>query len=109
MSERSAKTIVLVTGAFLFAAVFLKRDQIHDQFRYTWAAAVITLGLSVLADLAPEIAGPFALLTLIAVYWRNRGLLGSRTAFGSVIQQGTAAAPSASAPAPSAPSPGGVR
>ena len=77
MSPQSAKTIVLLAGGLMFAAIGIRRSAIGDPFRYAWAAGVITLGLSVLADVAPEIAGPFALLVLMAVYWRNRGVVGS--------------------------------
>ena len=77
MSPQSAKTIVLVAGGFMFAAIAIKRDSISDPFRFAWAAGGITLGLTLLADLAPEIAGPFAILVLMAVYWNNRGVLGS--------------------------------
>ncbi len=61
----------------MFAMIGIKRDSIPDPFRYAWAAGVIVLGLSVLADISPEIAGPFAILTLLAVYWKNQGVLGS--------------------------------
>lgn len=77
MSSATAKTVVLVAGGLMFAMIGIKREQIADPFKFAWAAGVITLGLSVLADVAPEIAGPFAILTLMAVYWRNRGVLGS--------------------------------
>lgn len=80
MSSSSSKTLVLVAGGLMFAAIALRREQIGDPFKFAWAAGVITLGLSVLADLAPQVAGPFALLVLMAVYWRNRGLLGAKTA-----------------------------
>ena len=75
MSERTAKTIVLLVGAMMCAAVFARRSTIKDPFRFAWAAGVITLGLSVLADIAPEIAGPFALLVLLAVWYRNKAAL----------------------------------
>lgn len=77
MSPATAKTIVLVSGGLMFAMIGIKRSQISDPFKFAWAAGVITLGLSVLADVAPEIAGPFAILTLMAVYWKNKGALGS--------------------------------
>jgi hypothetical protein len=77
MSERAAKTMVLVAGGMMFAAIGIKRGQIADPFRFAWAAGVITVFLSVLADIAPEVAGPFALLVLMAVYWKNRGVIGS--------------------------------
>lgn len=68
---------MLLVGGFMFAAIGIRRDQIQDPYRFAWAAGVITLGLSVLADIAPEVAGPFAILLLMAVYWKNRGVLGS--------------------------------
>ena len=77
MSPNGAKTIVLLSSGLMFAAIGLKRTQISDPFKYAWAAGVITLGLSVLADISPEIAGPAALLILMAVYWKNRGVIGS--------------------------------
>lgn len=76
MSDRTAKTIVLLAGAFMFAAIGLKRDTISDPFRYAWGAGVITLLLTVVADISPEVAGPFALLVLVAVYAKNRNLIG---------------------------------
>lgn len=91
MSPQSAKTIVLVAGGFMFAAIAIKRDSIPDPFRFAWAAGVITLGLSLLADLAPEIAGPFAILVLMAVYWKNRGVLGSVLPGGGALPAGAGA------------------
>lgn len=77
MTPATAKTIVLVSGGLMFAMIGIKKDTIPDPFRFAWAAGVITLGLSVLADVAPEVAGPFAILVLMAVYWKNKGVLGS--------------------------------
>lgn len=97
MTPNSAKTTVLLAGGLMFAAIGFRRSQIDDPFRFAWAAGVITLGLSVLADVAPEIAGPFALLVLLAVYWRNR----------DVLHSGVAAKPSRSSSS-SQPTTGGV-
>lgn len=83
MSATTSRTLVLVAGGLMFAAIGLRRDRIADPFKFAWAAGVVTLFLSVLADVAPEIAGPFALLVLMAVYWRNRGLIGASTPLGS--------------------------
>lgn len=77
MSPQTAKTIVFVAGGLMFAMIGIKRSEIPDPFRYAWAAGVITLGLALLADISPEVAGPFAILTLLAVYWKNQGVLGS--------------------------------
>lgn len=80
MSPQSARTMVLVSAGVMFVAIALRRDQIKDVYRYAWAAGVITLFLSVLADLTPEIAGPFAMLILLAVWFRNRGTFSASTA-----------------------------
>lgn len=95
MSPNTAKSVVLLTGALMFAAIGIRRSQISDPFRFAWAAGVITIGLSLLADIAPEVAGPFAVLLLIAVYWRNRGVIGS--VVPSTLNTSTAASSSAAA------------
>jgi Na+/proline symporter len=77
VSANTAKAVVLVVGVFMFAAIGIRKDQISDPFRFAWAAGVILLGLSLLADISPQVAGPLAILVLMAVYWRNRGALGS--------------------------------
>jgi hypothetical protein len=77
VSKQTANTIVLLAGGLMFAAIAIKRATIPDPFRFAWAAGVITLGLSVLADISPEVAGPAAILVLLAVYTRNKGVLGS--------------------------------
>lgn len=77
MSPATAKTIVLVSGGLMFAMIGIRRSSFPDPFRSAWAAGVITLGLAVLSDVAPEIAGPFAILVLMAVAWKNKGALGS--------------------------------
>ena len=87
MSEKTAKTIVLLTGAFLFAAIGIKRSTIPDPYRYAWGAGLITLGLSVVADIAPEVAGPAALLVLFAVYMRNRGVVGGCSPASEPLEQ----------------------
>lgn len=69
--------MVLLAGGLMFAAVGIKHASIADPFKYAWAAGMITLFLSVLADVAPEVAGPFAILVLMAVYWKNKGVIGS--------------------------------
>lgn len=82
MSPQTAKVMVLVAGGLMFAAIGVRHSQIDDPFRFAWAAGAITLFLSLLADVAPEVAGPFAALVLMAVYWKNRGVLGAATPLG---------------------------
>jgi hypothetical protein len=96
MSPNSARLLVLVSSGLMFAAIGLRRDRIDDVFKYAWAAGVITLGLSVLADTVPEVAGPAAVLVLMAVYWRNRGVIGAGTPIGALAKQQAAGASSTS-------------
>lgn len=82
MSTRTAQVTVLLAAGLMFAAIGIKKATISDPLRYAWAAGAITLFLSLLSDISPEVAGPAAVLVLMAVYWRNRGLIGSSTPLG---------------------------
>lgn len=69
MSGAGMATFVLVNAA---------RTGNHERtYKSLWAIGLLTLGLSVFADFAPEVAGPFALLVLIAMAVRNTGVLGN--------------------------------
>jgi hypothetical protein len=93
VSESTAKTTVLVVGALMLVYVGLKRNTLPDPYRMAWAAGLITLFLSLLADISPEIAGPLAILLLIAVYWHNKGILGPVLPSSSNTQTATPASP----------------
>lgn len=56
-----------------------------ELYKQLWALGVVGLGLSVLADFVPQIAGPFAILVAVAMVARRPGVL------GTFISQGTAA------------------
>lgn len=65
-----ARKMVLV-GAFLLAALALYREHEkpgHDTFRALWGVGVVSLVLSIIADFAPTIAGPFAMLTVLGSF-----------------------------------------
>lgn len=89
-----ARKMVLVS-AFLLAAVAVYKDRkqgTSDTFKALWGVGVLSMLLSILADFAPTIAGPFAVLTV----------LGSLTAGGSSIIDkllGTVSAKPAAKPA----------
>lgn len=63
-----ARKMVLVS-AFLLAAIAVYKDRkgggTADTFHALWGVGVVSLLLSLLADFAPTIAGPFAVLTVM--------------------------------------------
>ena len=81
MTSPQASRVVLISGAGMAIFVLIHAHQKGQPFEKTykslWAVGAVTLGLSVFADFAPEVAGPFALLVLIAMAVRNSGALGS--------------------------------
>ncbi len=81
MTSAQASRVVLISGAGMatFTLVQAKRQGRPSEktFKALWAIGLLTLGLAIFADFAPEVAGPFALLVLIAMAVRNTGVLGS--------------------------------
>lgn len=62
-----ARKMVLVS-AFALAAIAVYRDRKQgagDTFHALWGVGVLSLMLSLLADFAPTVAGPFAALTVL--------------------------------------------
>lgn len=62
-----ARKMVLVS-AFLLAAIAVYRDRSRgggDTFRALWGVGVVSFALSLLADFAPTVAGPFAALAVL--------------------------------------------
>lgn len=70
--------MVLVAGGLEVAFVLARANKSGGEKTYKslWAIGLLTLGLSIFADFVPEIAGPFALLVLIAMAVQQRGALG---------------------------------
>lgn len=65
MTTSTAETIVLVCGGLMLAYAVQQKSA-----RKAYAAGAVTLGLSLLADVAPQVAGPFAVL--LALYLAQR-------------------------------------
>lgn len=84
MSNSSAKAIVIFAYGLTVAYIGLSKDSRYQKagskFKAVYAASWTLVGLSLAADIAPEIAGPLAVLILIAVAYKNRGEIGSETA-----------------------------
>ncbi len=75
MSPANAKTLVFVSGGVLVGLALLSRNQ--NTYKRVWAAGMWTTALAVVADLAPQVVGPFALLVIVAAVAADQGLLGS--------------------------------
>ena len=66
-SKVQARKMVLVS-AFLLAAIAVYRDRqqgTQATFKALWGVAVVSLVLSIVADFVPQIAGPFAVVTVL--------------------------------------------
>lgn len=74
MSKGGATAIVFITGALLAGIALLNGGKTYKKI---WAAGVLTTGLSIFADFAPEVVGPFALLIIIAALAKDQGAIGS--------------------------------
>lgn len=75
-STASARRVVLISGAILLAygvATAKKSDGSTDVFKRVYSAAIVTLVLSLLADFAPQIAGPFAVLIVLGLIATPQG------------------------------------
>lgn len=86
MTGEQASRVVFISGAGMATFVLInakRQGHVGEQtFRSLWAVGALTVGLAIFADFVPEVAGPFALLVLIAMAARNTG------SFGSVIGGG---------------------
>lgn len=80
MTPTTAKTLVLVAYAGMLSLIALNTSGKYTtnggKFKAGWAASVFTLVLSILADVAPQVAGPLALLALTAVAFKNPAEIG---------------------------------
>lgn len=100
-SKVQARKMVLVsTFALLLLSVYRDRKTSDPQgtFRMAWGVGVVGMFLSLLADFAPQIAGPFAALTVLGSL-TNGGEQALAKALGVI---GPAPAGAGSSPAPPA-------
>lgn len=88
MGRSNAHTIVIVTSALMVGYVLMQSNRVGAERTYKglWAVGLLSLGLSFLADVAPQLAGPFALLVLIGAYMKHPGI------FGSFVREGAGTA-----------------
>lgn len=76
MTSSTASKIVLVSGGIMAIWVLITPNEQTATFKRLWGIGALTLALSIMADFVPEIAGPFALLVLVAGGTKNKGKIG---------------------------------
>lgn len=90
MDQSTARQLVLISmllsGGVIMYDVLKHRDSLgaDQSFRAVWSMALLFLLLAILADTIPELAGPFAALTTLAI------LIGRQGALSSIVGAGTA-------------------
>ena len=103
---------MVLVSAFLLAAIAVYRDRksgAGNTFRALWGVGVVSLVLSIVADFAPTIAGPFAVLTVLGSLTNGgdkliQNALGKvGTASPSTTPGGTTASGSTNPPRPASP------
>lgn len=83
MNASQAQQVVFL-GAFVTAAVVVASTNDEEQrFKALWAIGLLSVGLAAVADIAPQLAGPFAIMIAVAAVARHPGALGSRLGFGA--------------------------
>ena len=102
MSPQQAKQTVLVSMLALVAIAAFK-DKGLPPYKRVWATGVIGVILSVVADFAPQIAGPFAALVVLGSLTNGgdqaiQNLLGGATGSSSSTGKTYTATPSATTP-----------
>lgn len=92
MNPTGTKTLVFVSGGVLVGLALLSGK--GDTFRRVWAAALWTTLLAAVADLAPQVIGPFALLVIVAAVATDPGAIGKFLG-GNSTDANTSAKPAA--------------
>lgn len=112
------KAVLLSAGALLLIAVYRDRQGSDNVnlFKRVWGVSVMALMLAVLADFAPGVAGPFAVLTVLGSLTHGgdaaiQNLLGGLSTgggglYGTTGPVGGGTAPAAKTASPTAKVPG---
>jgi len=69
----NARKSALVMGLFLFAYVLATPDKGGSKFRRVYSTAVVFLFLALLADFAPQVAGPMSVLIVLGLIITPQG------------------------------------
>jgi hypothetical protein len=87
VTTKTATTIVVFTGGFLFLLALLDKRSFSDpeKYRKMWAVGLTTTGLAFASDVAPDLTGWFALAVLSGAALTQGGVI------GGFLNQGTGA------------------
>lgn len=94
VSSKTANALVSASAVWLgiYGLVLRPSKGGTDKYRYLGAVALVYVFMALLADISPEVAGPFAVLLAVAVavqYSRERR--GTTASSGTVKQAATGA------------------
>lgn len=79
MSTAQAQRLIVVMALVDVGIVLAAKaqGQLHGSaFTRVFAIGALTAGLSIVAEVAPQVAGPFALLVMVSMAVRYRGAFG---------------------------------
>ncbi len=76
MDTATASKVVLISGGIMAVWVLVTPNEQTATFKRLWGIGALTLALGIMADFVPQIAGPFALLVLVAGGTKNSGKIG---------------------------------
>lgn len=88
MTSPEATKLVFVGAGVTAAVVVASTRNEEERFKALWAIGLLTVGLAAVADFAPQLAGPFAVLIAVAAVARHPGALGQRLGFGAAGGRG---------------------
>lgn len=101
--SQSARTVVVAAFIEVFFVLARARqtgEGTEKTIKSLWAIGAITLGLSIVSDFIPQIAGPFAILVLVALAARSRGELGQVLGVGTSPAAASPGSAAAGGPSP---------
>jgi hypothetical protein len=79
MNQEQATTIVFLSAGIMVVFTLAEhhfKPTDFDLYKQLWGVGALTLVLAITADLIPEVAGPLALLILVAVAVKKGKYLG---------------------------------
>lgn len=89
MDQATARQLVLISmllsGGVIMYDLLKHKDSLgaDQSFRAVWSMALLFLLLAIMADVAPELGGPFALLVMLAILIGRKGALSSIVGVGA--------------------------